>query len=265
MFREANFCAWLSEGGLVVPGSLRRGHNVFTDTGREWVKQLVVWDPLAIPFTGQFGAAANVIAGAPGGQKRVSGLTGMSAASVGRYLHIINSGDNDGSFLIVTFIDANTVDVVDASPGTIPDTNNGFIDWVETGGIGDTPVDGRRLRWIGVGDGYLSEITSVNGLAGPLTLATGPDEYIRQLGTKTSPTDYSVLYTTVFTGASADLDHHGTSVDVSEAGIFADVHDGVGTLLDPSLGTHAPVAYKSFAALTKLQAQTLTLTWEFRF
>ena len=177
MLVESNFCAWLSEGGRIVPGSERRGHNVITDAGREWLSQISVWD----------------------------------------------------SF----------------SP--------------------DVPVDERRFRWIGVGGGYQSEILSVVALVSPLTLTTGPDEYIRVLGTKSAPVQTSVKFTTVFTGASADLDHHGATVDVSEAGIFVDIHDGAGTLLDPTVGTNVPAAYKAFTALTKAQAQDLTITWEFRF
>lgn len=129
----------------------------------------------------------------------------------------------------------------------------------------DVALDSRRFRWIGVGAGTQLEITSVEGLVSPLTITTGPDEYLRVLGTRTEPTNFSQKFTTVFTGASADFDHHGASVDVSEAGIFVDVHDGVGTLLDPSDSDNVPVAYKSFEPLTKAQAQTLTITWEFRF
>ncbi len=85
------------------------------------------------PIEGQSGQAANLVTGAPAGQVRVTGLTNMSTTSVGRFLIIQGSGDvtNDGTFEIATFIDATSVDVINASPGTIPDTNNGTITWEE--------------------------------------------------------------------------------------------------------------------------------------
>ena len=177
MYPVSNFSLWLTENGRYVPGSRRVGHNVFTDTGREWLRQLVVWDT--------FGP--------------------------------------------------------------------------------DVAVDARRLRWIGVGSGNLAELTSVGALDSPLTITTGPSEYIRVLGTRTETTNFSVRYETIFDGMSMDFDHHGASVDISEMGLFADVHDGGGTLLSPSVATHAPVAYKSFDPVTKTTTQTLTILWELRF
>jgi len=178
MFKEANVFIWLSKDGQVVPGSVRHGHNVFTDYGKEWLKQLVVW-------------------------------------------------------------------------GTI--------------GAADVALTEGRFRWVGVGSGFLPELSSVEGLHTPLTITTGPDEYIRALGPKTTPVNTSVRYSTTFLGAGSDFDHHGATVDVSEAAIFVDVHDGVSTQLDPSVGTHMPVAYKSFVPVTKAADQNLIVTWEFRF
>ncbi|MHC4818898.1 MAG: hypothetical protein ACYTF8_12665 [Planctomycetota bacterium] len=244
------------------------GHNVFTDFGREWLKQLAVWSTMATPIPGQVGAAATVIAGAPAGQKRVGGLTGMIPAYNGYYINLINSGDNDGAFLIANVIDANTADVVDASPGTIPDANNGTIEWTVSIESGDAAVDQRRFRWLGAGSGALLELTSVSALSAPLTITTGPDEYIRAMPAPTFPTTASALFTVVFPGGVGpgdDFWHHGASVDVSEAGIFVDVHDGAGTQLSPAVANQNPVAYKSFAPLTKLAALSLTFTWEFRF
>lgn len=257
---ESNFHAWLSEDGVVVPGSHRHGHNVFTDFGREWLRDLVSWT-LRTTYV-QGGAAATVIAGAGAGEKRIGGLTGMTSASEGRYLSLGGSGDNDGVFLISSFISVNSVDVVDASPGTIPDANNSSIVWAELEGPGDTTAEQRRLRWIGLGTGSALEITSVDQLASPLSITTGPDVFFKVLGTRTEPVITATKYVTAFAETFA---HHGASVDISEAAIFADVHDGTSALLDTAVGTNAPVAYKTFAPLNKLQAQTFTATWEFRF
>jgi hypothetical protein len=183
MLVESNFHAWLTnEAGLVVPGSHRNGHNVFTESGREWLKQVIVW------------------------------------ASIGSNL----IGD-------------------------------------------DVPQDERRLRWIGVGSGTLLELTSVGALMSPLSITVSPTMYLRVLGTRAHAIDSAVSYTTSFLGSGVDFDHHGSSVTISEAGIFVDVDSGSGPGLDPSVSVNAPVAYKSFAPLTKLAAQTLTISWEFRF
>lgn len=171
MHCESNFEAWLTdEQGRVVPGSRRVGHNVFTDTGRDWLRDLVSWSAL--------------------------------------------------------------------SP--------------------DVALDSRRFRWVGVGTGSQLELNNIEGLVTPLALSGG--DYITTLPAWTAPTLTSKKFTIVF-GAGA----FGGDYAISEAGIFVDVHDGVGTLLDPSVSDNVPVAYKAFDALTKLDAQTLTVTWEFRF
>lgn len=84
------------------------------------------------PIAGQTGAAANIVAGAAVGNMRVTGLTGMTALSVGNYLTISGaaSGANNGTFLIAAFNNANSVDVVNAG-AVIPDANNGALAWTE--------------------------------------------------------------------------------------------------------------------------------------
>jgi hypothetical protein len=44
----------LDSYGRVVPGSEREGHNVLTNTGREYLSQMIAWDTIAatdIPYT----------------------------------------------------------------------------------------------------------------------------------------------------------------------------------------------------------------------
>lgn len=83
------------------------------------------------PIAGQTGAAASVTAfGA--GVSTITGLTGMSAQSVGRFLTVSGaaSGGNNGTFLIVTFNSATSVDISNPS-GVAPDANNGALSWTE--------------------------------------------------------------------------------------------------------------------------------------
>lgn len=63
--------------------------------------------------------------------KRIDVVSGMDSSHVGNVITLVNSGDNDGTFQIGNVVDADTVDVYDAAPGTIPDANNGSIDWQE--------------------------------------------------------------------------------------------------------------------------------------
>jgi hypothetical protein len=63
---------------------------------------------------------------------RVTGLTNMSAESVGRFLDLDGTADpnNNGTFEIATFNGAASVDVINAA-AVIPDSNNGAILWEE--------------------------------------------------------------------------------------------------------------------------------------
>lgn len=62
----------------------------------------------------------------------VSGLTGMTANSVGQFMSFseANSTGNNGIFMIVEYVSAVSVKIANAS-GVAPDTNNNSIHWVE--------------------------------------------------------------------------------------------------------------------------------------
>jgi hypothetical protein len=78
--------------------------------------------------SGQTGAAATITAGA---DVVVSDLTGMTAESIGRFLTITgaDTAGNNGTFLIVEYVDATSVKISNASAAT--DANNGTIGWTE--------------------------------------------------------------------------------------------------------------------------------------
>lgn len=122
------------------------------------------------------GAAASISA-ATATTMTVAGLVGMVAADVGRYLSLSGSvnPENNGSFLITSFIDATSVVVANTAPGVAPDA--GPLDWQVLPGIGDPPV------WVEVGS--LLDTLTVTGdatIGGDLTvgddLAVGDDATI---------------------------------------------------------------------------------------
>ena len=87
---------------------------------------------LGAALTGQTGVAASMAA-AGGGQIVVTGLTGMTAASVGQFLTVSGAatGANNDTFLIEVFNSATSVTISDngTAPGT--DANNGSLVWTE--------------------------------------------------------------------------------------------------------------------------------------
>ena len=80
-------------------------------------------------ITGQFGANASIAHSV--GITTVSGLSGITANSVGRYLTLsgANTGANNGNFLIQSINSPNSVNI--KNPNGVSDSNNGNISWVE--------------------------------------------------------------------------------------------------------------------------------------
>jgi hypothetical protein len=85
-------------------------------------------------LAGQTGAVANITVFASP-LVTLTGLTGMTTQSVGRFLTISGAatGANNGTFLIAEYVSATSVKVVNAS-GVAPDANNGAITWTERAG-----------------------------------------------------------------------------------------------------------------------------------
>ena len=83
-------------------------------------------------LAGQTGVAASMAA-AGGGEIVVTGLTGMTAESVGNFLTFTGAatGANNDTFLIVTFTGATSVTIVDNGTAPGNDANNGSLLWTE--------------------------------------------------------------------------------------------------------------------------------------
>lgn len=79
----------------------------------------------------QQGSGASVL-GISGSLVTISGLSGMTSLSVGRYLTIAGaaSAGNNGEFLIHSVLFAADVQIVNPS-GVAPDANNGSLSWIE--------------------------------------------------------------------------------------------------------------------------------------
>lgn len=160
-------------------------------------------------------------------------------------------------------------------------TNNGknwlskLVAWNTIAGA-DEAYTHRRVRWMGVGTGSQLEVANVVSLAQAI-VADSLGNYLLPISyPQTFPTSTSVQFIREF-GVN-EITLTGAPVIVTEVGLFVDVNDadnqgtedvavggGVFTTLDPEVPTNAPVAYKSFEALTKTVDFSLEFRWEFRF
>lgn len=157
----------------------RLGQDAFIDIANEGSRaagtvELFRDGPATIntPIEGQTGAAASIVSGAIAGLMRVSGLTNMSPASLGRFLDLVGTAaiENTGTFEIAVFVDETTVDVIN-SAAIVPDSNNGTITWeevsrtvtVKAGTIVTTSVGGKDFV-------MLTDVTFQPADLGPFTV-----------------------------------------------------------------------------------------------
>ncbi len=86
---------------------------------------------LGEPVAGQTGGTASVTTFALG-VSTITGLMGMTANSVGRFLSVSGaaSASNNGTFRIITLVSGTSV-TISNSTGVAPDVNNGALVWIE--------------------------------------------------------------------------------------------------------------------------------------
>ena len=134
----------------------------------------------------------------------------------------------------------------------------------------------RRVRWMGLGSGNQLEVPTVTSLVTPV-LATATD-FLRPIQTVEHPTSTSVRFIKEF--GTTEVNIAGNPVNITEAAMYVDVapadngatednsYDPVGlpsaTVLDPTVGTNAPITYKAFGGLEKTVDFTLEIRWEIR-
>lgn len=107
---------------LDVAGSLTQSSSLTLSEEASFLGSIV---------SGQTGSAANITTFSSG-LVTLTGLTGMTVSSVGRFMTISGaaSGGNNGTFLIAAYVSATSVSVANAS-GVASDANSGSIVWTE--------------------------------------------------------------------------------------------------------------------------------------
>jgi hypothetical protein len=129
---DADFIAdgVLGTDALHILGGVNQGTHSISTVG---TTSIDVGSPLTPdPVSGQSGSAASIVAGPIAGVQKITGLTGMTPASVGRVIQISGaaSGGNNGAFRMVALLSSTAV-IAQMAGGTVPDGNNGSISWEE--------------------------------------------------------------------------------------------------------------------------------------
>lgn len=88
-----------------------------------------------MPIAGQTGTAATITAfNNVTNALTLGGLTGMTVGDVGNFITLSGAANagNNGTFLIINYNSATSVDVLDVN-GVFPDANSGSLTWIERG------------------------------------------------------------------------------------------------------------------------------------
>jgi len=162
---------------------------------------------LGTPVAGQTGVVASIVVGV---SVVVSGLTGMTTNSVGRFLEIsgANTIGNNGTFRILSFINATSVTIENLSGAT--DANNGSIHWVERlpytleTDLNYIRTDRAAIKGVGysqaiptyIRDSDTTQLIPANlaNIAGKTTDATSLLYYIRSIDIPVTTGDTYILY-----------------------------------------------------------------------
>jgi hypothetical protein len=147
---NVNFLAFLSDpkSGEVVKGSIRRGHNVLTTAGQNWLTKLVAWQTIAatdIPYTHRRIRWMGV---GIGSKLEVAGVetldTPVAYSAGGDFLAPISSVDHPTSGS-VRFTRVYATTEITTTPGTVAVTEAGLFPDVSpysAGGTEDTQAPG---------------------------------------------------------------------------------------------------------------------------
>lgn len=161
----SNFYAVMREGGKVVPGSHREGHNIFTTTGRNWLAKLTAWYSTALgdtPFTRRRVRWIGIGRGSQAESASVSQLATPVLVTVTNYLAPIQAVEFPTS-TSVRFIKEFLLNEITVSPTPVVITEAGLfadvnpaVTGTSTDGSEDVPID------LGVVDTIFNPAISTN-------------------------------------------------------------------------------------------------------
>jgi hypothetical protein len=111
----------VSSTSIVIPASILNGFGVAGNTVE------VKFESTVNCISGSSATISSAVLGV----STITGLTGMSAASVGSFIRFsnCNSPSNNGTFRVLSYISSSSVTVGNPN-GFLPEANNGSIDWV---------------------------------------------------------------------------------------------------------------------------------------
>lgn len=144
---ESNFLARLIDPKTrkEVPGSRREAHNVFTDTGRDWLAHLVVWAGLNTGPSGEDVAYTQRrlrwMGVGTGTQAEVEGVTSLvtpvEVDESGNYLSPIQTSDFPATKQVRVYKEFSTAEISISGSPVVPVTEAGlFVDVIPVSAIG---------------------------------------------------------------------------------------------------------------------------------
>lgn len=138
--KQANFQILMRDSqGQVVPGSIRRGHNVMTQDGRDLILQLFLWNSIGttdVALTQRRARYIGVGGGSQAEAPEVTGLISPLQVTSGVYLKALDSSLN--VFPVVTTVIVKTVflpaEITYSAPSVVVSEAGLYFD-VSPGGV----------------------------------------------------------------------------------------------------------------------------------
>lgn len=165
----------------------------------------------SITLAGQTGSSAAIV-GATNGISPVTGVTGVTANSVGRFLTITGAATaaNNGTFRIVAVSPTTQVSIY--NPAAVADGNNGSISWAEQ--------HGGALASIAASTNGRAIVSGLTGMVAPTSSSRGSTgDRLTIIGAATSANNGTFLITQVVNSTSVVIDNPSAVVDANNGSI----------------------------------------------
>lgn len=209
------------------------------------------WNGAALGGTS--GAAASIVttgAATPFGQVRLTGLTGMTQASVGHNITISGaaSAGNNGTFPITNFVSATSVDILNTA-AVVPDASNGAISWAGS--------------WVGTAASIVAGAAAnrmrLTGLTGLTVSAVG--HYLTITGAASAANNGTWQIVNFISATSCDVVNASAVIPDASNGAIAWTEKAGNTYRARITGTSAGSGGPTGTALTDIVDGTVT--WRF--